>query len=151
MPINPASTGILRIDSSRNAEYLYADRPKVGLFKSVGRFFGKAVNFLGRIAAPVVAIAVPGLGLPLAAGIYGASSLGGHLAYKSEANDAAKMQEWMASKQNLNVVLPGLFEQATTADIKTDFITPQPLMPQATMTIVDRELAQHSSVENFRF
>lgn len=117
----------------------------------MGRFFGKALNFLGPIGAAVTAIAVPGLGLPIAAGIYGASRVAGHLTAKAETKDVMKMNEWMASKKNLNVILPGLFDQMSQAEIQTSFIAPQSMVPQATMTIVDREMAQHSSVENFKF
>ncbi|OVE81488.1 hypothetical protein BVY03_03635 [bacterium K02(2017)] len=151
MTLNRVSSGMIRIDSSRNSEYLYAEKPKVGFFKKVGRFLGKALGFLGPIGAAVTAIAVPGIGLPIAAGIYGASNVAKHLTDKSIAKDAIKMQDWQASKQNLNVVLPGLFEQSTNAEIKTNFMIPKNMMPQATMTIVDRELAQHQSVENFKF
>ena len=140
MSINPSSTGMIRIDSSRNAEYLYAERPKLNFFQKVGRFMGKAMKFLGPIGAAVTAVALPGVGLPIAAGLYGLSNVAGHLTDKAESKDAMKMNEWMADKGKQQIMLPGLFEQSTQADIQTSFITPQEMQPQVTMTIVDREM-----------
>lgn len=145
------SGGMIRIDSSRMNEYLYVDKPKLNFFQKLGRTIGKGIAFLGPIGAAVTAIAVPGFGLPLAAGLYGASQIAGTLTATAEAKDAATMQAYQQELAKLQVVTPGLFEPDSASDIDTDFIIPQELNQQTTITILDRQMSQNSAVENFKY
>lgn len=142
---------MVRIDSSRMNEYLYIDKPKLNFFQRLGRTLGKGLAFLGPIGAAVTAIAVPGFGLPLAAGLYGISQVAGSLTASAEAKDAATMQAYQAELSKLQVVTPGLFEVETANDYRADFIIPQELEAQTTITILDRTLSQGSAVENFQY
>ncbi|HLD45599.1 MAG TPA: hypothetical protein VJC18_09195 [bacterium] len=145
------SGGIIRLDTSRMNEYLYADKPKLNFMQKLGRGFGKALSFLGPIGAAVTAIAVPGIGLPIAAGIYGLSSAAGTLTQRAQAKDAYEMQTYQQQVSQLPVMTPGLFEQAPATGAQTDFIVPTELKEQTELTILNRESAQNGSVEGFNF
>lgn len=146
-------TGIIRLDTSRMNEYLKLEyyQPKLNFGQKLGRFFGKALSFLGPIGAAVTAVAVPGVGIPIAAGIYGLSSAAGKLTAYAESKDASATNALQQQLSRLPVSTPGLFEQASQAQIQSDFITPQEMIPQASITIVNRETAQNAAVENFSF
>lgn len=147
------NTTLVRMDMSRTNEYLKPEyyKPKLNFFQKAGRFLGKALSVLGPIAAAVTSVAVPGIGLPLAAGIYGVSNLAGGLTARAEAKDAANVSSEYARMSQMPVAMPGFFEQASQADIQTNFITPQSMVPPTIDTIVNREYASHSAVENFKF
>lgn len=148
-----SKTGMLRMDVSRLQEYLNPEyyKPKLSFWQKVGRVFGKAFSFLGKIGASVVAAAVPGIGIPIAAGLYGLSNVAGKLTANAEAKDAAN---WSAEYKRVSqnpVIIPGIFDLASTVPIESKFQTPQKYVPQASHTIFSREQAQFNSVESFKF
>ena len=49
------------------------------------------------------------------------------------------------------VSVPGLFEQASQAQINTDFMIPSHMNNQASITITNREMAQTQNVQSFNF
>ena len=144
------SPSMLRLDTSRTAEYLYADRPKLSFGQKVGRFFGKTMSFLGPIGAAVTAIAVPGFGIPLAAGLYGLSKVSSDLTGRAQIKDAQKMQDYNQQVAGRSVELPGFFDaQVSQADIQTDFIAPSQFGPSLQNTIVSRESAIGQNLNTF--
>jgi hypothetical protein len=145
------TAGIIRLDTSRMNEYLYADKPKLNFWQKIGRGVGKALSFLGPIGAAVTAIAVPGVGLPIAAGIYGLSNVAGQLTSKAVAKDSAEMQAYQGQISKLPITTPGLFEQASQTDIQTNFMLPKQFEMPTAVTLVNREMAQNGSVEGFDF
>lgn len=141
---------MLRLDTSRTAEYLYADRPKLNFGQKLGRFFGKTMSFLGPIGAAVTAIAVPGFGIPLAAGLYGLSKVSSDLTGKAQVKDAQKMQEFNQEMAGKQIGLPGFFDQqASQAEIKTDFIAPSQFGNGIQSTILSRESAIGQNLGSF--
>lgn len=141
---------MLRLDTSRSAEYLYADRPKLSFGQKIGRFLGRAMSFLGPIGAAVTAIAVPGFGIPLAAGLYGLSKVSSDLTGRAQAKDAQKMQEYNQEMAGRQIGLPGFFDQQMSqADIQTDFIAPSQFGPAIQNTITNRESAIGQSLNSF--
>lgn len=132
-------------------EYLKPDVPKLSFGQKVGRFFGKALSFLGPIGAAVTAVALPGIGIPIAAGLYGLSNVAGKLTATAESNDAARADASYKELSKMPVSVPGLFEQASQVDIQSDFMIPKEMNNQATITIVNRELAQNQNIESFKF
>lgn len=135
------TTSMLRIDTSRTSEYLYADKPKLSFFQKLGRGIGKAVSFLGPIGAAVTAIAVPGVGIPIAAGIYGMSKIAGDVTNNALAKDASKMSEYNAQMANSQVTLPGLFEGQSANEMTTDFIAPSQYGPGISQALINRQAA----------
>jgi hypothetical protein len=135
------TASMLRIDTSRTSEYLYADKPKLSFFQKLGRGFGKAVSFLGPIGAAVTAIAVPGVGIPIAAGIYGMSQIAGDMTSNALAKDAAKMSEYNSQMANSQVSLPGLFEGQSASEMTTDFIAPSQYGPGISQALINRQAA----------
>ena len=143
--------GMIRIDSSRAGEYLYTEKPRLHFFQKAGRFLGKAVSFLAYPAAAITALAVPGFGLPLAAGLYGLGQVSGTLTAAAQAKDAATMQAYDQMNAQKMIATPGLFDGMSNADIQTDFITPTEMTQQTTVTVIDRTSAQTNAVENFNY
>jgi hypothetical protein len=143
------TSSMLRIDTSRTSEYLYADKPKLSFFQKLGRGIGKAASFLGPIGAAVTAIAVPGFGIPLAAGIYGLSQVAGDMTNNALAKDASKMSEYNSQMANAQVSLPGLFEGQSANEITTDFIAPSQYGPGIQQALINRQAAQGSSLSGF--
>jgi hypothetical protein len=145
------SNDMIRIDTSRANEYLYADKPKLSFWQKLGRGAGKIFSFLGPIGAAVIGTVLPGVGLPIAMGTYGLSKLAGDLTNQALGNDQAKMSAYNAEVSNLQVSMPGLFEQASSADITADFMTPQEYSSSIISTIADREVGSYNQVEGFQF
>lgn len=132
---------MLRIDSSRASQYLYADKPKLNFFQKLGRGVGKALSFLGPIGAAVTAVAVPGIGVPLAAGIYGASRVAGDVTANALNKDASEMAEYNAELAGKQFGMLGFMEpSADPGQIKTDFIAPSEFGPS-----IERSLDLRSS------
>lgn len=147
MSLYTGSTGMVRIDATRNVEYLKPPKPKF----SLGRFLGKAISFLGPIGAAVTAVAGGPVGLPIAAGIMGATRIAGKLTYDSEMKAYGQKMADHQQMSQLPVVLPGLFEQASAVDVKTEFMIPQTMLPTAQVSMVQRELGNVNAVQNFNF
>lgn len=137
---------MLRIDTSRTGEYLYADKPKLSFMQKVGRTLGKAASFLGPIGAAVTAIAVPGAGIPIAAGIYGLSQVAGDATSAALSKDATKMEEYNKQASQQQITLPGLFEGLRDAEITTDFIAPSQYQSGIQQTLVNREAMINSGL-----
>ncbi len=132
-------------------EYLKPEVKNLSFGQKVGRFFGKALSILGPIGAAVTAVAVPGIGIPIAAGLYGLSNVAGKMTQTAEANDAAAAQASYKQQTSMPVSVPGLFEQASQAQINTDFMIPSHMNNQASITITNREMAQTQNVQSFNF
>ncbi len=140
---------MIRLDTSRMNEYLYTEQPKLSFWQKLGRGVGKALSFLGPIGAAVTAIAVPGVGIPIAAGLYGLSNVAGSLTAKAEAKDIAQMQAYQSETAKLPVAVPGLFEQASQVDIQLDFMTPKAFEAETNLTIINREIAQYNAIQQY--
>lgn len=140
---------MLRIDTSRTSEYLYADKPKLTFWQKLGRGFGKAMSFLGPIGAAVTAIAVPGVGIPIAAGIYGLSRVASDATSNALSKDAAKMQTYNDQMAQSQITMPGLFESQHANEITTDFIAPSEYAQGIQQALISREAAQSSSLGAF--
>lgn len=147
------TTGLIRLDTSRLQEYLKPEyyKPKLTFWQKVGRFFGKAFSFVGNVGAAVVGVAVPGVGLPIAAGLYGLSNAAGKLTASAEAKDAANWSEAYKRVSKNQVIIPGIFDIVGQVPIESRFQTPKNMVPQASFTIINRERAQFDKVENFDF
>lgn len=146
--MNSIPPSMLRIDTSRSTEYVY-EKPKLSFFQKLGRGIGKALSFLGPIGAAVTAVAVPGFGIPLAAGIYGASKIAGDVTANALAKDSARAQALNQDVANMQITMPGLFDEASAADIKTDFIAPSEFNAGITSTIVNRETMRSDMTNSF--
>src|SRR3989338_4581213 len=107
----------LRVDYSTAGNYIQQDN-----YKPKSHFFSKMFSFLGPIGAAVTAVALPGIGLPIAAGIYGLSNVAADQTNRALINDQIKAS---AQPQPTNVGLPGLFDTAQSPGLgATDFIAP---------------------------
>lgn len=149
--IPTGSSGMIRLGTDRMSEYLYADKPKLSFWQKLGRGAGKAMSFLGPIGAAVTAIAVPGAGLPIAAGLYGLSNVSAKATSDALSKDAAKMQAYESANAQKPIYTPGLFDGMSASGLKTDFIVPETMQSQALTTISDRSLMNQRAVENFQF
>ena len=149
--ISQNSGGLVRVDMSRSDEYLRPEAPNLTFGQKLGRFMGKAVAFTGPIGAAVTAVAVPGIGLPIAAGLYGASNVAGYATSKAESKDAQQMQVSAQQNSAKPVGMPGLFEQSTTGEAATQFVIPQELNSQVNTTLQNKQMSNQSAVENFKF
>lgn len=136
---------ILRIDTSRTSEYLYADRPKLTFMQKLGRSVGKAMSFLGPIGAAITAPFC----LPAAAGIYGLSRVASDATSNALSNDSAKMQQYNQQVANQPVSFPGLFESMSDSEITTDFIAPSQYSSGIQDTLINRDQAQMQSMRSF--
>lgn len=145
------SNSMIRLDNSRENFYLYADKPKLGFFQKVGRFFGKLGTAVLPIAGAVVSAAVPGFGIPLGLGLFGAGQFSRDATASSLAKDQAQINSYNQEIGRKTVSLPGLFEQASYADVQLDFITPPEFNSSLIPTISNRELSGTYEVENFQF
>lgn len=140
----------MRLDTSGMNRYLYADQPKLNFWQKLGRTAGKIGSAVMKFAAPIVALAVPGFGIPLAAGLYGAGNMIGGATNYALSKDAAQMQQYNASVSGKQVTLSGLFEQAAQADIDMDFIIPSELNAPTAHTLMTREIAGSDMIQNFQ-
>ena len=146
--VNLPQQSMLRLDTGRAKQYLYADKPKEGFFKKVGRFFGKALSALGPIGAAVTSF-IPGVGPAVAMGIYGASQLAGDLTANSYAKDAAQMQAENQQLASQGVSVPGFFDQnMSTGQAVTNFIAPDQYNSGINSAVLNRELAINSNLHN---
>lgn len=150
MAINSTSSNtLIRLDMSRNNEYLKADyyKPKLSFMQKLGRTVGKAVSFLGPIAAAVTSFIAP----PVGAGLYGLSSLANNLTARAQAKDQANISAEFSKVSQMPVAMPGFFEQGTEADMKTSFITPESMVQPTINAVMSREYSSQSAIENFNF
>jgi hypothetical protein len=130
---------LLRIDTSRAGEYLYADKPKLSFMQKLGRSVGKAASFLGPIGAAVTAVALPGVGLPIAAGIYGASTIARDSTNVALSKDAQKMNEYNAKQSQTPVSVPGFFDGSSSMSAASDFIAPSQYDQGISQTLIHRQ------------
>ena len=140
---------MLRIDVSRADRYLYPEAPKLSFGQKIGRAFGKAVSFLGPIGAAVTAVALPGIGIPLAMGMYGASKLSGDMVNRSYSKEQIALQSQQQKMQGMQITTPGLFEQPSGPQIDADFIAPPQFQTGIQSAIINREQARGSAVQSF--
>jgi hypothetical protein len=145
------SNSMIRLDNSRETAYLYADKPKLNIFQKAGRFLGKLGTAVLPIAGAVVSAAVPGFGIPLGLGLFGAGQFAGDVTANALAKDQAQIDAYNQDVGRKTVSLPGLFEQASYADYQVDFITPPEFNSSLIPTISNRELSGTYEVENFQF
>lgn len=142
------NSGMVRIDYSRADRYVYPAPPKLTFMQKLGRGLGRFMSFAGPIGAAVTAIALPGIGLPIAAGIYGLGNVAQHETNKAYAKDAAALA---AQPQPGPLSLPGLFQPSADAGgLATDFIAPSSLQPDISNVIINRNSAQESELQNFQ-
>lgn len=143
--MNPS---MVRVDYSRADRYIYPEPPKLTFWQKLGRGLGKFMSFAGPIGAAVTAIALPGIGLPIAAGLYGLGRFSQDQLYKANVKDqiAAASQP-----QPVNISLPGLFEVAPlqAGDAATEFIAPSSLEPRISDVVIERNAAQQQEIHNF--
>lgn len=128
----------VRIDYSRVNQYVMPEYPKQSFWQKLGQGFGRAVSFSGKMAAAVLPFALPGIGLPLAAGSYGVSQLA-DLGLQS--SSMKRRAEIASTPQPNNIGLPGLFGTATgdQGEVATEFIAPHSLAPDIGDVIIRRE------------
>lgn len=141
-------SAMMRLDTSRADAYLYPEKPKVSFFKKVGQTFGKAVSFLAPIAGAVTAVALPGVGLPLAAGMFGLGNLSSKMVQSSQAKQQRSIQEQQDAMANTQVSLPGFFD-SKSMNQATNFIAPESQWPKIEEAILNRDALRGSSLQNF--
>ena len=142
------NSGMVRIDYSNVAKYAYPEPPKLTFWQKLGRGVGRFVSWAGPIGAAVTAIALPGIGLPIAAGIYGLSGVASHEINKAYAKDSVA-QAAQAKPGPLS--LPGFFQPSMDAgSAATDFIAPSSMQPDISNVIINRNNAQETELQNFQ-
>lgn len=141
MTLDPS---MLRVDSSNYDRYAIPEPKKVGFFKKLGRTMGKVLSFTAPIGAAVTAIALPGVGLPIAAGLYGLGQFSRDQVIRSQAKEQAELANQPA---NLPITMPGFFGEAMGAgDAATNFIAPQSLENYISPVIINRQGAQQDAI-----
>lgn len=139
----------LRVDYGRADQYVRPEVPKLSFGQKLGRFFAKGVSVLGPIGAAVTAVALPGIGLPIAAGLFGASRFAQDSLYRAQIRDQVRMQSVAPPQQ---VSMPGLFEVAplNAGAAATDFIAPSSLEPTISDVVINRNAAHQAEIQNFQ-
>lgn len=143
--MNPAPQNIaaanLRIDFTRSDKYIYPEPPKLSFWQKLGRGVAQGMSFLGPIGAAVSAVALPGIGLPIAAGLFGLTKLSQDSLYRSNVKDQIAMQ---SQQQPGAIALPGLFDTTPQAagESATEFMAPQSMAPNITDVIINRDAAR---------
>lgn len=141
---NHVQDAMLRIDYGRVDQYTRPEPPKRTFLQKVGGFFGS----LFKAAAPIVSLAVPGIGLPIAAGMYGLGNMTTNAVRRSE----MKAQIAHAQQpQPTQVTLPGFFDQVPmqAGNQVNSFSAPQEFYPSIGDVILERNQAHQSSLKNF--
>lgn len=137
----------LRVDYSRADQYIYPDAPQLTFFQKLGRGVGKFMTFAGPIGAAVTAIALPGIGLPIAAGLYGLGRLSQDQLYKAQIKDQITMAN---QPQPTNIQLPGLFENSLDAGaVATNFMAPSSMTPGINDVVIRRNNAHQEAITQF--
>lgn len=139
----------MRLDTSGQNRYLYADKPKLSFWQKLGRTVGSIGSAAMKFASPLLAL-VPGFGIPAAAAAYGAGTMLGDATSYALSKDAAQMQQYNASVAGKQVTLPGLFEQAAQTDIDMDFIMPSEFNAAGAHTLMTREMAGSDMIQTFQ-
>jgi hypothetical protein len=143
MSVNPS---MLRVDTSNYDRYTRPTPPKVGFFKKLGRTLGKVVGFAAPIGAAVTAIALPGVGLPIAAGLYGLGNFSQDQVARSQAKDQAAMANQPA---NPPVVMPGFFQDSLDAgQAATSFMAPKSMEADIGNVIMHRESMHQEAIQS---
>ncbi|MBX7149081.1 hypothetical protein K1X76_08335 [bacterium] len=139
MSSSPQITGpsYLRMDYSRADKYVYPEPPKLTFWQKLGRGVGKFMSWAGPIGAAVTAVALPGVGLPLAAGIYGLSRYSQDKVAQSYQKDQIAMANQPMPQ---NITMPGLFASTppSAGSITTDFIAPRSFDANISDVIMNR-------------
>lgn len=138
----------MRLDYSRADRYVYPEPPKLSFWQKLGRGMGKFMTFAGPVGAAVTAIALPGIGLPIAAGLYGLGRLSQDQLYKAQMKDQIAMAN---QPQVTSITLPGLFERGPldAGAQATDFMIQSSLEPQAQDVVIQRNAAQQEAINRF--
>lgn len=143
--IQNVTPGRLRIDYGRADRYIYPEPPKLTFFQKLGRTLGRAASVFGPIGAAVTAVALPGIGLPIAAGVYGLSQVAADQTNRALVNDQIKAS---AQPQPTNVGFPGLYDIHQSPGLgATDFIAPSHLEPQIGEVLENREGSRFEAEE----
>lgn len=148
-PIQNLPPAMLRVDYARADQYIYPDAPKLSFMQKLGRGLGKFISFAGPIGAAVSAIALPGIGIPIAAGLYGLTKVSQDQLAKSQIRDQIKMS---GQPQPVNIQLPGLFEQGPmqAGQAATDFIAPRSMEPEIGRVVVNRNQSLQSELNKIK-
>ncbi len=144
-PIQNIQQSMLRVDYARADKYIYPEAPKQSFMQKLGRGLGKFMNFAGPIGAAVTAIALPGIGLPIAAGIYGMTRFSQDQMAKS---DMKRSIDVANQPQPQNINLTGLFEQMPiqAGEKATSFMAPSGMEPSINQVINERNYAAQSEL-----
>jgi hypothetical protein len=139
----------LRVDYSTADTYLRPQPPKLTFFQKLGRGLLGGLSFLTKIGGPVASLALPGIGLPIAAGAYGISRLSDDLLAKARLKDQIAMA---SQPQPTSMQFPGLFDTSPlkAGDAATDFIAPKSLEPQIGNVLINRNRAQEDQMNRFK-
>ncbi len=148
-PIQNIPPAMLRVDYGRADKYIYPEAPKLSFMQKLGRGLGKFMSFAGPIGAAVSAIALPGIGIPIAAGLYGLTRLSQDQLAKSQMRDQIKMQ---GQPQPVNIQLPGLFDKGPmqAGEVATDFIAPRSMDPEIGQVILQRNQSHQSELNKIK-
>lgn len=143
---NHINDAMLRVDYGRVDQYTRPEPPKRTFFQKLGGFFGGLLKF----AAPITAIALPGIGLPLAAGMYGLGGLTQNAVRRSEMK--AQIAQ-AAQPQPTQITLPGFFDTAPldAGEKATEFMAPGSMAPAIGDVVIERNQAHQSELQNFTF
>lgn len=138
----------LRVDYSRADQYIRPEPPKLTFWQKLGRGVGKFMSFAGPIGAAAAAIALPGIGLPIAAGLYGLTRVSQDQLYKAQVKDQIAQS---AQAQPTSISMPGLFETGgfQPGQVSTDFMAPERLEPAIGNMVIDRNAAHQEAVMHF--
>lgn len=146
--IQNTSTPNLRIDYGTSMNYFGPEAPKKTFWQKLGTGLLKGVSVLGNIGAAVLPLALPGIGLPIGAGLYGLSRFSGDKLAQNQMKDnlEASMQP-----RPTQVILPGLFDSTpqSAGDKATDFIAPSMMAPQIGEVVVQRDASQMEAMSQF--
>src|SRR3989338_942151 len=135
----------LRVDYSTARNYIQQDN-----YKPKSHFFSKMFSFLGPIGAAVTAVALPGIGLPIAAGLFGLSSASRDHLVRSQQKEAILAQQSQQGKGSQQIQMPGLFETTpmSAGDAATDFIAPKSMESDISQVLVNREMSINNATRS---
>ncbi len=147
--IQNTTTANMRVDYGTATNYLGPEAPKKTFWQKLGQGLAKGMSFLGPIGAAVTAVALPGIGLPLAAGIYGLTRFSQDKLQQSQMKDQMEMA---SQGKPTSISFPGLFDSSpVSAGMQaTNFIAPSSLSPQINDVIINRDAAQQEAGVTFQ-
>ncbi len=138
----------LRIDYGTAYNYIGPEAPKKTFWQKLGTGLAKFMSFAGPIGAAVTAVALPGIGLPIAAGLYGLTRFSNDKLYQSQIKDNIEMS---SQPQPTSVQFPGLFDTnpLSAGQQATEFMAPSSYDAQIGDVIIQRDSAHQEAVTNF--